>query len=164
MRVAAGGFYFDYVNHCEVLAHEFASEALNKPDNITVDSLGNVLIQEDPGNNDQLARVVAYRISDGKLGVVARFKPAYFDKANTATFMTADEESSGVVEATSLMRSGSSDTASYYVLDAQVHAKTSVARPDITDAAAKATVDTAAVEGGQLYVQKFTDWSKVYSA
>ena len=136
---------------------------LNKPDNITVDSLGNVLIQEDPGNNDQLARLLAYRIADGKIGVVARFKATYFDKANTATFMTADEESSGVVEATSVMRSGSGDSASYYLLDAQVHAKTSVARPDITDAAAKASVDSAAVEGGQLYVLKISDWSKVYS-
>ena len=40
---------------------------------MTIDTHGNLLIQEDPGNVNHLARIVAYRISDGALGVVARF-------------------------------------------------------------------------------------------
>lgn len=51
---------------------------LNKPDNIDIDAKGNVLIQEDPGNNDHVSRLMAYRISDGKIGTVAKFKDAYF--------------------------------------------------------------------------------------
>ena len=39
---------------------------LNKPDNMTIDGEGNLLIQEDPGNNVSLARIVAYRIADGR--------------------------------------------------------------------------------------------------
>lgn len=84
--------------------------------------------------------------------------------ANAATFMTIDEESSGVTDVTSVLRAGNSDTAAYFVLDAQIHAKPSVARPDIVDAGAKAKLDEMAVEGGQLYVLKITDWSAVYGA
>jgi len=136
---------------------------LNKPDNMTVDGSGNILIQEDPGNNDHIARVIAYRISDGRMAVLAQFKTQYFSKSETATFMTVDEESSGVVDATALLRSGASDKASYYLLDAQVHTMTSVARPDITDAAAKAALDLNSVEGGQLYALKISDWAAVYA-
>ena len=35
----------------------------NKPDNMTIDRHGNLLIQEDPGGNDHVARIVAYRLS-----------------------------------------------------------------------------------------------------
>lgn len=137
---------------------------LNKPDNITVDGSGNILMQEDPGNNDHLSRVLAYRISDGKIAVLAQFKKQYFSKSETATFMTIDEESSGIVEATALLKSGSSDKASYYLLDAQVHTTPSITRPDITDTAAKAALDLNAVEGGQLYALKISDWAAVYAA
>ena len=51
---------------------------MHKPDNMTIDTHGNLLIQEDPGNVNHLARIVAYRISDGALGVVARFDAALF--------------------------------------------------------------------------------------
>ena len=57
----------------------------NKPDNMAIDSHGNLLIQEDPGNVNHLARIVAYRIGDGALGVVARF-----DEPCSATGATAD--------------------------------------------------------------------------
>lgn len=137
---------------------------LNKPDNMTMDAVGNILIQEDPGNNAHVARLVAYRVADGKVGVVAQFKDMYVNAANTTTFMTIDEESSGVTDVTSILRAGNSDTAAYFVLDAQIHAKPSVARPDIVDAAAKTKLDEIAVEGGQLYVLKITDWSAVYGA
>ncbi len=50
-----------------------ARSGLHKPDNMTIDTHGNLLIQEDPGNVNHLARIVAYRIADGALGVIARF-------------------------------------------------------------------------------------------
>lgn len=132
----------------------------NKPDNITIDALGNILIQEDPGNNDQVARVFAYSIAKKKLAVIAKFKDAYFKKdAPSATKITVDEESSGVLDVTSFFKQGKSDKASYYVLNAQVHATPSASRPDLTTTEAAAL--TKVIEGGQLYLLTVEDWSKV---
>lgn len=131
---------------------------LNKPDNLTIDSLGHILIQEDPGENDHVARVVAYDVKTGKLAVVAKFADKYFAKnADAATKITIDEESSGILDVTGFFKKSSKDKASYYVLDAQVHATPTAARPDLGSGAAI----TKAVEGGQLYLLKIADWSKV---
>lgn len=131
---------------------------LNKPDNLTIDSLGHILIQEDPGGNDHVARVVAYDIKSSKLAVVAKFVDKYFAKtADAATKITNDEESSGVLDVTSFFKTSAKDKTSYYVLDAQVHATPTAARPDLGSGAAI----TKAVEGGQLYLLKIADWSKV---
>jgi len=133
---------------------------LSKPDNIVVDDAGNILIQEDPGNNALIARVVSYRISDGKLATIAKFKDTYFNSANTTTFITQDEESSGIVDVTSYLRTGKSDKAKYYMMVAQIHATPAKSRPDLTPAPA----DIAnAIEGGQWYVMKVSDWSGIYS-
>jgi secreted PhoX family phosphatase len=132
---------------------------LNMPDNLTIDSLGHILLQEDPGGNDHVARVAAYDVSTGKLAIVAKFADKYFGKnADAATKITNDEESSGVLDVTSLFKKSASDKTSYFVLDAQVHTTTAIAaRPDLGSSAAIA----AAVEGGQLYLLKIADWSKV---
>jgi hypothetical protein len=133
---------------------------MSKPDNITIDNKGNLLIQEDPGGNDAVARIVAYRISDGALGVVAKFKDQYFKKGG-ADFITNDEESSGIIDVSSFLKKGSSDKATYFMFNAQVHAPAAKARMDITDATAVANL-AASIEGGQWYVMKITDWKKVY--
>ena len=134
---------------------------LSKPDNIDVDASGNVLIQEDPGKNDQLARVVAYRIADGKIATVAQFKEVYFGSRG-AEPMTTDEESSGILEVTDMVKSSDSDRKSYYLLDAQVHAPAATARPDLKGRADAASSLINAIEGGQMYVLTIDDWSKVY--
>jgi hypothetical protein len=131
---------------------------MSKPDNITVDSLGNVLIQEDPGNNAHLARIVSYRISDGKVGTIARFKADYFTESGTA-FITRDEESSGIVEVSNELRTSKTDKASYFMFVAQIHATPAKARPDMD--ATDATL-AKAVEGGQWYILKITNWTDVY--
>ncbi len=133
---------------------------LSKPDNIVVDDAGNILIQEDPGNNAHVARVVSYRISDGKLATIARFKDTYFNSANTTTFITQDEESSGIIDVTSYLRTGKSDKAKYYMMVAQIHATPAKSRPDLNPAPANIA---NAVEGGQWYVMKVSDWSGIYS-
>jgi hypothetical protein len=133
---------------------------MSKPDNMAIDLKGNILIQEDPGGNDAVARIVAYRISDGALGVVAKFKDQYFKKGG-AEFITNDEESSGIIDVTSFLKKGSSDKATYFMFNAQVHAPAAKARMDITDATAVANL-AASIEGGQWYVMKITDWKKVY--
>ena len=114
--------------------------------------------QEDPGNNEQLARVLAYNIETKKIAVVARFKADLFGPT-AAKKITMDEESSGIVEVSKYLRK-SGDTKHYYLLDAQVHASTALARPDITDAEVKKELEKL-IEGGQLYLLTIDDWSKV---
>jgi hypothetical protein len=115
---------------------------LNKPDNMDIDSKGNLLIQEDPGNNVSLARIVAYRIKDGARGVVAQFDPALFTEGQP-DFITRDEESSGIIDAKEILGSG------WFLLDAQVHL-------------ARVGPDDEEVEEGQLLAMRVKSWSKVY--
>ena len=122
----------------ELLLDGSEAPFLNKPDNMGIDKFGNLLIQEDPGNNAQLARIVAYDVDTGKRGVVAEFDPAVF-RAGGAGFLTQDEESSGIIDASPALGKG------WFLFDAQVH---------------KAHSDAAKVEHGQLlalHVDKFKD-------
>jgi hypothetical protein len=118
---------------------------LNKPDNMTIDDRGNLLLQEDPGNNASVARIVAYRIADGAVGVVAQFDPARFSAPATGqpSFITQDEESSGILDVSGLLgRPGT------FVFDAQVH---------------KANPDPELVEEGQLLTMTVSNWDRVYA-
>mgnify|MGYP000623791023 CR=1 FL=1 len=134
---------------------------LNKPDNLEVDAYGNILIQEDPGNHPIRTRIFAYRISDGKIATLAQFKKEYFEPGQ-ANFITQDEETSGIFDATKWLKKSATDTNKYYVFVAQVHANVLTARPDLVDQAAK---DAAlkAIEGGQMYIMTVKDWSSVYT-
>jgi secreted PhoX family phosphatase len=131
---------------------------LSKPDNLAVDEAGYIMLQEDPGNNAHVSRVLAYRISDGKLGVVAEFDKTYF-AADSASLITIDEESSGMLNVNAFLKKAG-DTASYFFFNAQVHATTSKARLEPTPVTA---IDIAAIEGGQYYLLKISDWNKIFS-
>jgi hypothetical protein len=124
----------------------------NKPDNMTLDRRGNILIQEDPGNVNHLARIIAYRISDGALGVVARFDETKFGVGATddPARLTIDEESSGIIDASRFWGSGT------FLFDAQIH--TNKFLPAGTG---KDTVQEY-VENGQLLLLKINDWGDVY--
>jgi hypothetical protein len=135
---------------------------LSKPDNIEVDGFGNVLIQEDPGNNDLVARMVAYRIADGKLATVTKFKSEYF-AVGAKQFITKDEESSGVTDVTDILRKGKDDTNAYYIYDAQIHATAQAARPDLAGNTAAAAGLAQSIEGGQVYLLTIPNWDAVYA-
>ena len=108
-------------------------ERLHMLDNIVVDARGHVMLQEDPGGQDYLARIWQYDIAGDTLTEVAHHDAARF---TGAARLTNDEESSGIVDAEKLLGKG------WYLLDVQAHF---------------AQADPELVEGGQLlalYVPK----------
>jgi hypothetical protein len=159
----------------ELLLNGGEAPFLSKPDNMTLTNDGVIMIQEDPGNNAHVARLLAYRIKDGKIATVAQFDPKYFTAAGS-NYMTIDEESSGIIDATALLRKGD-DKNSYFFFNAQIHTYSGVtvvdsgvkgattpSRPDLvrTNSGKKTIVDNASVEGGQYYVLTVTDWNEVF--
>ncbi|WP_395139892.1 alkaline phosphatase PhoX [Armatimonas sp.] len=103
------------------------TEGQQMMDNLTIDRLGNILIQEDPGNQAHLAKIWNYNINNGQFRTVAEFSSALFGGGPGS--LTTDEESSGIIDATDILGSG------WYLLNAQVHASAG---------------DTELVERGQL--------------
>jgi len=149
----------------EMLLNGGESLYLSKPDNITVTDDGKyVMLQEDPGNNAALARIIAYRVSDGKMVVVGQFDTNKFSKGGSE-FMTEDEESSGIIDATKLLaKSGDKNT--YFMFNAQIHTTGAIAaRPDLAgrNAAKKDAINTATIEGGQYYIMTISDWDTVFN-
>lgn len=98
-------------------------------DNITINDRGQVLIQEDPGNQTYLAGIYQYDIASGAVRRIADHDPQRFTVGG-AYFDTTDEESSGIIPAPFL-------GAGAYLLDVQNHTKVS---------------DPELVEKGQLLV------------
>jgi len=161
----------------ELLLNGGEAPFLSKPDNMTITDNGIIMIQEDPGNNAHVSRLLAYRLQDGKIATVAKFDPQYFTAAGS-NFMTIDEESSGIIDATALLRKGSNDKNTYFFFNAQIHTYSGVtvvdsgvkgattpSRPDLTriNAGKKTMVDNASVEGGQFYLLTVADWNAVFN-
>jgi uncharacterized protein DUF839 len=138
----------------ELLLDGSESIGLNQPDNVTIDAHGNLLLQEDPGDNVHVSRIVAYRIADGATGVVARFDPTRFSRdaflANQPEFLTLDEESSGIVPTSGQF---GPDT---FLFDAQVHTAKNLPPGDV-----RGTVQEY-VENGQLLLLRVRDWNSIY--
>jgi uncharacterized protein DUF839 len=125
---------------------------LNKPDNMTIDDEGNLLIQEDPGNNVAVSRIVAYRIANGARGVLANFDPQLFawrgqklpngNPVLEPGQLTFDEESSGIIDAHHVIGPR------WFLFDAQVH---------------RALPDAELVQDGQLLALHVDRWKDVYT-
>jgi hypothetical protein len=98
-------------------------------DNITVNDRGQVLLQEDVGNNPRLGKVWLYDPSSDTLTEIAHHDETRF-LAGGSQFLTQDEESSGIIPAPFL-------GAGKYLLDVQAHF---------------ASPDSELVQGGQLLV------------
>jgi hypothetical protein len=108
-------------------------------DNITVTGDGKVLVEEDPGDNPHMAAIWNFDPKTGKAEKVLRVAPEAFLDKNSPEFLTQDEENSGIIEITDLVRKAPWFEASkrYFLDSLQVHAKSS---------------DPELVEGGQLYL------------
>jgi Bacterial protein of unknown function (DUF839) len=97
-------------------------------DNLTMNGRGQLVLQEDPGNQPYLARVWLYDVASDTLTQVAEHDPARFAPPTPPPF-TQDEESSGVIDASGVLGTG------WYLLDIQAHYP---------------NPDPELVEGGQL--------------
>jgi len=138
---------------------------LSKPDNMAVTADGIVLLQEDPGNNAHVARIIAFRPKDGKLAVVAQFNSEYF-ATGAPSFMTIDEESSGIIDVTS-MHAKAGDTNKYFYFNAQVHTTGAyTARPDLTTKSKNGILkfNQKTLEGGAFYKLTISDWKTVFGS
>ena len=108
------------------------TEGQHMLDNIAINGRGQILLQEDPGvpagDPDYLASIWRYTIEWDTLERVARHDPNRFVAGNPG-FLDRDEESSGIVDVSSILGEG------WFLFDVQVP---------------KAASDPALVAGGQL--------------
>ncbi len=107
-------------------------------DNVVVDGDGRVLVQEDPGENTRLAVIWMYEPALNKTTKLFESNPMLF-RPGAADFMTIDEEHSGIVEITSLLRKATwfDVKRRYYLGTTQAHLEHN---------------DTKLVEHGQLWL------------
>jgi hypothetical protein len=90
------------------------SEGQKMLDNITVSDRGQLILQEDPGNQAYLARVWRYYPATDKLVEIAHHDADLFAPGADG-FLTQDEESSGVIDASGILGDG------WFLFDDQVH-------------------------------------------
>jgi hypothetical protein len=99
-------------------------------DNVTIDQLGRIVMDEDPGGNNRVAKIWLYSIETRQFIQVAAHNPRLFDPdSKRPDFVTNDEESSGIIDAAHILGEG------WFLLDVQSH---------------KLSSDPELVEGGQL--------------
>jgi hypothetical protein len=89
-------------------------------DNMAISRFGQVLIQEDPGNNDRLCRLWLYDLAADSLLEVGVSDSFFFGDSNPSlpgvqALLTRDEESSGIVDAWDIIGPG------WWVLNMQAH-------------------------------------------
>lgn len=97
-------------------------------DNIAVSSLGYVYLQEDVGNNAHLGKVWRYEVASDTLTEVLRADAQRFTPGGSG-FLTQDEESTGIIDASHLFGPG------WFLSALQAHH----------------SADTEVVAGGQLF-------------
>lgn len=90
------------------------NDGIQSLDNLTVDANGNVLVQEDPGTSDHLAKIWHYNPNSKFLRVIAEADPERFSP-NGSKFVTTNEESSGIIDVSEYFGPG------MYLFNVQVH-------------------------------------------
>jgi Bacterial protein of unknown function (DUF839) len=130
-------------------------------DNITVDRDGNLILMEDPGGQQHAAKIWKYYPRTNQLVMLAQADPARFGgRKGTAAIpptapFTVDEESSGVIEVTSLFgkRDGDDDDDDDHRHDAGTPWKKAGYRYYLGVVQAHyPNPDAELVEGGQLFL------------
>ena len=97
-------------------------------DNMAIDSLGRILLQEDPGNSTRNARIWVYGIESKALVEVAYHNPVFFEPVyGLPQFLTQDEESSGIVDASSVLGTG------WFLAVVQAHRSIAASTPDLVE-------------------------------
>lgn len=81
------------------------TEGQKMMDNMCINSTGQIIIQEDPGNQSYIAKIWSYDILTDALTQVADHDPARFVTGG-ASFLTQDEESSGIIDVSSILGAG----------------------------------------------------------
>lgn len=109
------------------------TEGQKMMDNLCADANGNLIINEDPGNQAYLTRVWKYYPATDAFVPVGQAKTNFF-VSGQPNFFTQDEEISGVIDMSSILGAGK------YLLVAQVHTNH--------------LADTELVEGGQLLLME----------
>ncbi len=104
------------------------TEGQKMMDNLAINEHGQIIIQEDPGNQSYIAKIWNYDIRRDKLTEIAQHDPALYT-LGAAGFMTQDEESSGIIDAAEIIDDG------WYLFVQQTHIR---------------NTDAELVEGGQL--------------
>jgi hypothetical protein len=102
-------------------------------DNITVNDDGSLILLEDIGNNKHNGKVWKFNPETGDLVKLTRFDPALFGDLDAAGSITKDEETSGVIDVTEILRRNDGKVYNLFVV--QNHAD---------------SIDPELVEGGQL--------------
>jgi len=119
----------------KIRASDIGAEML---DNLTVDTAGRVLLQEDPGEDKRLAAIWLFDPKTNQSTKLFEANAELF-KPGASAFMTSDEEHSGIIEVTDLLRKASWFDAKrrYYLGTTQAH---------------KVHADSSLVEYGQLWM------------
>jgi hypothetical protein len=103
-------------------------------DNMTVADNGIIYIQEDPGNSSYIAKTWAFDPTTGEWTQILESDRSRFLPGTASPLLTQDEESSGVIDITSIL--GKNDGQTYLLGVMQAHY----------------AIPGTLVEGGQLYV------------
>jgi hypothetical protein len=141
-------------------------DPLTMQDGIEIDSAGHLILQEDPGSGNnfsspsrnRLAKMYALDLDTLRLVQLAEFDKAKFDNfgGTDPSWLTQDEESSGVIDAAGLIGGG------WFLFNAQVHTSNTNASPAASTAAGKIAGSTSyEVENGQIMAMK-VNWAQVF--
>ncbi len=90
------------------------TEGQKMMDNLAIDGRGRVVIQEDPGNQEHIAKTWRYDARRDQLSLVAQHDPDRF-MPGAPNFLTQDEESSGIIDASNVLGQG------WFLLTVQAH-------------------------------------------
>ncbi len=86
------------------------TEAQQMMDNMTIDMQGRILLQEDLGNNAHNGKIWVYNIASGSMTMIAKHNPVLFGDlvggVTTVGTETADEESTGIIDASAILGTG----------------------------------------------------------